>query len=590
VLDQTILFAVLAAAAVLFVWGRWRYDVVAVMALLTLAVTGVVAPAATFVGFGHPAVITVAAVLVISRGLENAGVVDLFTRAVLAAGQRPVIQLAVLTGLAALLSAFMNNTGALALLMPVAVQMSRRFDLPPSRILMPLAFASLLGGMVTLIGTPSNIIISTLRREAVGSGFAMFDFAPVGAGVAALGLVVLAIAARLVPQRDGQVTQEDLFDLAAYTTEVSVPEGSRADGKTLFELMKSAGDAVVAVIIRGERRISAPARTEVVEAGDLLIVEGDTETLEKLVRREGLILTGVETGKSIQELASGDVRLLEVVVRPGSDLEARSAREVHLRRYYQVNLLAVAREGQRIIERLGRMRFRAGDVLLLQGELPALQRTMRLLGCLPLAERDIHLPRPRRIVLSLGFFVGAVAAAGAGLLPIETAFACAALLLILSRIVGLQQAYEALDLPVLVLLGAMLPVGHALETTGGAQLLAEGLLGAGQALPDWTTLFILIFATALLSSLMNNAAVAVVMAPVAIAIAGGLGAAADPFLMAVAIGAAAAFLTPIGHQCNALVMGPGGYRFGDYWRLGLPLTLVIATAAVPLILWFWPLR
>jgi di/tricarboxylate transporter len=508
---------------------------------------------------------------------------------VLRAGEHPIRQLVVMCTLAAVLSAFMNNTGALALLMPVAVQLARSAGRPPSRLLMPLAFASLLGGLVTLIGTPPNIIVSTLRRDTLGDGFRMFDFAQVGASLAALGLIVLVAAARLVPQRDGQVSRDELFELEAYTTELRVPPGSAAAGKRLHELLAGVEDAVIAVLIRGGRRLFTPHRHELVQEGDQLIVEADAETIQKLVDDTGLALAGEIQEPAAQELAAGDVELLEAVVRPGSPLVGRSAKDINLRRYYQVNLLAVARGGRRTTVRLSRIRFLQGDVLLLQGELPALQRTMSELGCLPLAQRDLNLVRPRRLALSIGLFGAAVAVAAVGLMPIEIAFAAAATLLILLGVLRLQEAYDALDLPVLVLLGAMLPVGQALETSGGAQMLADLLLGAGERIPPWGSLLILLTSTAILTNLMNNAAVAVVMAPVGLALAAGLEASPDPFLMAVAVGAGSAFLTPIGHQCNALVMGPGGYRFGDYWRLGLPMTILVAAAGVPLILWAWPL-
>ncbi|MFW6066917.1 MAG: SLC13 family permease [Myxococcota bacterium] len=587
-LERGIVFAVLLLASILFVVGRWRYDLVAVMALLVLAATGVVAPEHAYAGFGHPAVITVAAVLVISRGLENAGVVDLVARGVQRVGDRPVVELAVLTVLAAVLSGFMNNTGALALLMPVAVQTARKAGRSPSRLLMPLAFASLLGGLVTLIGTPPNIIISTLRRAETGQAFRMFDFAPVGAGVASLGLLLLILAARLVPRRAAKVSQEDLFELEAYTSEVRVPEGSPADGKPLGEVLEGIEDVVVVVLVRASRRIHAPASHEVIRAGDSLVVEADTQALQNLVKDTGLAPAGGDATEGDGALASENVRLVEAVVRPDSFAEGRAAGELYLRRFYRVNLLAVAREGKRITERLSRIRFRAGDVLLLQGELPSLQEAMRSLGCLPLADREIRVPGPRRLLPGVTLFAAAVAAGAVGVLPIETAFASAAALFIVLRIVTLREAYDALDLPVLVLLGAMLPVGEALDTSGGAQLLADGLLEAGSALPVWVTLLVLLLSTSVLSNVMNNAAVTVVMAPVAMAIARGLDSSIDPFLMAVAVGAASAFMTPVGHQSNALVMGPGGYRFADYWRLGLPLTLAVAAGGIPLILWAWP--
>jgi di/tricarboxylate transporter len=588
--EQAVVIAVLILVAALFVWGRWRYDLVALIALLVLAVTRIVPADRVFHGFGHPAVITIAAVLVISRGLEQAGVVDVMSRLLLRAGQRPAVQVAALCVLGATLSAFMNNVGALALLMPVAVHMARRDRRSPAVLLMPLAFATLLGGLATLVGSPPNIIISALRREEMGRSFDMFDFAPVGVPAAVAGLLLIILAAsRLVPRRQAPASREALFELAAYTTELRVPVGSPAAGKSLAELTREIDDAVVAVIIRGDRRFHAPVGRDQIRAGDALVVEADAASIKRLVD-QGLALAGSRADGAEEELRSDGAQVVEAVVRPGSFVEGRSAADIQLRRVYHVNLLAVAREGHRIAERLSQVRFRAGDVLLLQGEVEPMAQAMSALGCLPLAKRELELPRPRRLAAAVGVFAAAISTAAMNLVAIEIAFAAAAVLLILLRIVSLRQAYDAIDAPVLVLLGAMLPVGEAFGTTGGAALLADGLLGVGHDVPSWAILAIVLFGTALLSNLINTKAIAVVMAPVAIAVAAGLGASADPFLMAVAIGASSAFLTPVGHPCNALVLGPGGYRFGDYWKLGLPTTVAVTLVSVPLILWAWPLR
>jgi di/tricarboxylate transporter len=607
--DQLIVFGVLAATLVLFIWNRWRYDLVALGALLACALSGVVPAGEVFAGLAHPAVISVAAVLVLSRGLLNAGVVDSVARRLMQVGERPWAQVAALTGIVALSSGFMNNVGALALFMPVAIWMSRQSGRSPSYLLMPLAFGSLLGGMLTLIGTPPNLIIAGYRAEAGEAPFGMFDFLPVGAAVTLAGVVFIALLGwRLVPRRQEQEGNGDLFEISAYLTEVRVPEGCKYAGRTLHALINAVrdeADVQVIALIRGEERQRMPSTYEVLREADILLVEADSDSLKALLDVTGVELAADSDGqkdKPDDEPAAeqgqgekkakdrhGELTLAEAIVTPGSMLVGTTASGLDLRERHGVNVLAVARQGQRLRQRLGQIRFAAGDILLVQARENALQVSLSGLGCLPLASRGLSITTPRNVLLASAIFALTLSVIALGLLPAAVALVTGALVMILVGLIPLGRIYESIDMPVIVLVAAMLPVGEALETTGGSQLIADALLGLGQSLPAAATLALLMVAVMLISNVVNNAAAAVLAAPVAISLARGLEASVDPFLMAVAIGASCAFLTPIGHQSNTLVMAPGGYRFGDYWRLGLPLSILVVLCAVPAILWVWPL-
>jgi di/tricarboxylate transporter len=589
--QQAIVFTVLALALVLFVWGRWRYDIVALLAMLAVAAAGIISGEEAVAGFGHPAVITVAAVLVVSRGLQNSGVVDILARLLFRVGERPTAQVGALSSLVAALSAFMNNVGALALLMPVAIRMARKNGRSPSALLMPLAFGSLLGGLVTLIGTPPNIIIATFRAETAAEPFRMFDFAPVGLGVAVAGLLFVTLVGwRLVPQRKGAASREELFETGDYITEVTVPEASRVVGKRVRDLgAMTEAEVVVIGLVRDKQRQPVLSSFMTLEAGDVLIVEADPDDLSTLVEKAGLELSGSRK-LGVDALGSHDaLSLMEAVVISNSPLIGRTARSLNLRLRYGVNLLGVARMGTRLRGRLRNIRFQPGDVLLLQGPTGTLPETLSMLGCLPLAGRGLRLGQGRRLLLGLLFFTVALLLAAVGLLPIQVAFLGAVAAMLLANILSLREAYESIDWSIIVLLGAMIPVGQALERSGGAELIANGVLVAAGQMPPVMMLIIILVATMFLSDLVNNAAAAVLMAPIAISVAHGIGASVDPFLMCVAIGASCAFLTPIGHQSNTLVMGPAGYQFGDYWRMGLLLEVIIVVVSIPLITWFWPL-
>ena len=586
---QLSVMGILFIMLVLFVTGRIRYDLVAVLGLVAVTLVGAVSPEEAFSGFGHPAVITVAAVLIISRGLLNSGLVDGIVRLVSGVGDNLLAQIAVLTTLVAICSAFINNVGALALFMPVALRISSRSGTPASALLMPLAFGSLLGGLTTLIGTPPNIIIATFRTEAALEPFRMFDFAPVGGLVALAGLAFLILLGwRLVPRRRSSPSSEDLFEIGEYLTELSVPEDSPLAGKPLGEMENADHDINILAIIRGDRRLPAPSPRRLLREGDILVVRADTDGLKHLTEEQGFAMA--EAGElDAESLGSDEVVVIEVVVSPSSRSEGKTAKGLNLRRRYGVNLLGISREGSGLRGRLNTARLRPGDVLLLQGGRDLLPEILPELGFLPLAPRDLRFGTPRRLLLGGGIFAVALVAAALGLVPSGIALVAAALIMTLGGLIAPRELYESVDWSIIVLLGAMIPVSAALENTGGADLIADSLLAVSAGAPPPITLTILLVGTMFLSDLVNNAAATVLVAPIALGVAAGMGASPDPFLMAVAVGASCAFLTPIGHQSNTLVMGPGGYRFGDYWRMGLPLEVIIVLVAIPALLWIWPL-
>ncbi len=611
---QIVILSILAATMAMFLWGRWRHDMVATGALLACVFTGLVSTGDAFYGFAHPAVITVACVLILSKGLENSGAVDVLVRRIMPASAGPTVTIAALTGVAAVLSGFMNNVGALALMMPIALQVASRREIPPGRVLMPLAFGSILGGMTTMIGTPPNLIVSGFRAQNGGSNFAMLDFTPVGLAVAASGILFVALIGwRLVPIRK-QAASEG-FDTEAYLTEARVEKGSKAAGLTLREvealLDDAGGGAQVIGLVRNEVRLTPPSQSRMVYTGDILVIEAEADALAETLSGLGLKLEeskrpkpkepdgeegegqeeNSEDGKEREEkpLTAQEIVLREYAVLPGSDLTGLSASDIMLRTRYGVNLLALSRQGRRSTSRLRKMIFRPGDLLLMQGAADALSEFAENSGCVPLAERALRIPNKRKAFISVVIMALAVGGAAFGLVPAAIAFTAGVLASMALRTVSLRTVYHAIDWPVIILLGALFPVAGAMEHTGAADMMARFLIeyfAQGQAVVGMAVILIV---TMFLSDMMNNAATAAVMCPIAISTSGYLGVSADPFLMAVAVGASCAFLTPIGHQNNTLILGPGGFRFGDYWKLGLPLEALVVAVAVPLLLLVWPL-
>lgn len=589
-MEQVIVFLTLGAALAFFIWDKIRYDVVALLALFTLVVAGIVPADTAFLGFGHPAVITVAAVLVVSQSLQNSGLVDIISRVLEKTGKNLTLQIGVLSGIVALASAFMNNIGALAILMPVAIHLARKSGNPPSYVLMPIAFASLLGGLLTLIGTPPNIIISTFRTGASGQPFGMFDFGIVGIFLVAAGLAFITLIGwRLLPKRKPQdPAAEDMFKIENYITEVRVEKDSKIKDKTIREIKEiTKAEIVILGMVRNKERIHAPAPDTLLRTDDILIIEADTKEMKTFVDHGKVKLVG---GKQFRKDAKGsdDITIQEAIIMENAPLIGETAVTLSMRTKYGINLLAVARRDRQIRQRIDHVRFKAGDVLLLQGRRININDAITAMNCLPLAKRGVSIGKPRRTVFALSVFTTAILLVVFSILPVQVAFSLAAILMVMSRILPLKDVYKSIDWPVIVLLGAMIPVGEAFESTGAADLVTRHILSLGDTFPVWATLTAIMVITIILSSVINNAATVVLMAPIGISIAQGLEASADPFLMAIAIGASCSFLTPIGHQSNTLVMGPGGYKFSDYWRMGLPLEIIIVLISIPLILLFWP--
>jgi di/tricarboxylate transporter len=587
--DQAMLFGLLFFVFVFLIWGRWRYDLVAFIALLVAVLIGVVPKDQAFSGFGHPATIIIALVLIVSRGLSNSGAIELVARHVVKASRKLAAHITIMSGLAAGLSALMNNVAALALLMPVDMQAAKKAGRSPSLSLMPLSFASILGGMITMIGTPPNIVVAEFRGDALGEPYRMFDFAPVGLACAAVGVAYVALIGwRLLPQdRQSSDASKELFDLADYIAEVRVPEGSGVVGKRVRDLDVAAAKVDVEVIglIRRGRRLPGLARIAEIKAEDILVVEASPDSLEEALGALELEYVGKGEG----QLGDEDLVLQEVVVPESSRLAGRSAISVRLLYRYRVALVGISRQGRRFRDKVRKLALEPGDVLLLLGPEERLADVKGRLGLLPLADRGHSVIKRDKVWLAVGTFAAAIAVASFGWVYLPIALGCVAAIYLLSNIVPIRDVYTSIEWPVIVLLGSMIPIGGALQSTGGTALIAGGIVDISAGFSPVVVLTLLVVVTMTLSDVMNNTATAVIAAPIAVEIAGRLGVNPDPFLMGVAVAASCAFLTPIGHKNNTLIMGPGGYRFGDYWRMGLPLEILIVIVSVPAIITFWPM-
>ena len=587
--DQIILFSLFGAVFGLLLWGRFRYDIVAFTALMIAVVLGVVPSAEAFSGFGHPATLVVALVLVVSAGLVRSGAVFLITRTLVDSSRSLGSHIALMGAIGGVLSAFMNNVAALALLMPVDMQTARKAGRSPGLSLMPLSFATILGGMATLIGTPPNIIIATIRQDSLGEPFRMFDFAPVGGIAAIAGLLFVAVVGwRLIPAR--QDADDSRQALSEYIAELTVPDDSKLIGTRLGELDEDAEKADVAVIglIRDGKRRYGRARNDTLRAGDALVLEATPDALDEF--RAALSLAVAETKREDQLKAAGEgVEIIEVVVTDQSRLIGRTAQSVGLSWRRATVLMGISRGGHRITKQIRKTEVRAGDILLLLVPRDTGTDVTQWLGALPLAERGLAVTDDKKVWLAIGLFAGAVAAASVGLLYLPVALGLVVVAYVLSRIVPLSELYTHIEWPVIVLLGSMIPLGAALESSGGTELIAGWLVSLTDGMPAWAVLTVLMVVTMSLSDVLNNTATTIVAAPVGIQMAQTLGVSPDPFLMAVAVAASSAFLTPIGHKNNTLILGPGGYQFGDYWRIGLPLEVIVVAVSIPAILVFWPL-
>lgn len=586
---QILSFAVIVAMMAGFVWDRVRYDIVACLALLAAVAVGIVPYEKAFSGFSDDIVIIVGSALVVSAGVARSGIINTAIQRFFPNLSSFGSQMTLLLIAVAVMSAFIKNIGALAIMMPMAFQFSRRSGVPVSRYLMPMAFAALLGGLMTQIGTSPNIVVSRMRQEITGETFTMFDFTPVGGVLTVAGILFLLVFHRLVPVRVNQnPSLDEALELATYSSDATVTEKSTAIGKSLNAILKPGeGDIAATAIIRGGRRM-APLPDVTIQKGDTILLEGTPLALDHVTSAAGLDLSG----KPIQQApaAGEEIVAVEVVVTSDSRLAGLSARRLALFHSYGINLLAVSRQGKRLSERLSEVTLAPGDVLMVQGGMKTLPSTLQELGVLPLAQRQILLGTRRRAIVPVLILGAAMAASATGTIPVATAFFAAAIAMLVFRVIPPGDAYRAVDGPILVMLAALIPVSDTLRTTGGSELIAGWLGSIAAGLPSYGALALILVAAMAVTPFLNNAATVLVMAPIAVSFASALGYRPEAFLMAVAIGAGCDFLTPIGHQCNTLVMGPGGYRFSDYPRLGLPLSLMVILVSVPAVLYVWPVH
>lgn len=585
---QIAAFLILGGMMLLFIWGRLRYDLVAMLALLASLLAGTVKPDQAFSGFSDDIVIIVGSALVVSAAVGQSGIIETLLNWLSRKVTHRTGQLAVLVGSVAVLSALVKNIGALAMMMPAAFKMAKRSKVSPSLFLMPMSFGSLLGGLITLVGTSPNIIVSRVREQLTGEPFGMFDYAPVGLGLTVVGVIFLMFSGRLLPKdRRAGVDLADAVGISDYNTEATVPAGSKADGMTVGELLSAAdGGVVITGLVQGERRRTATLPDTQVQAGDTLLLRGEPDALERIIARTGLSLIRQDETE-LPEAADGELAIIEAVVAPTGLLANQSAGRLGLYQHHGINLIAISRAGHRMTERLGDTRLLSGDVLLVQGPAALMPERMSMLGLLPLAERSIRLGSVRKELIPLVILAVAMGLTAAGIVPVAIAFFGAAAMMMVTGAISPHDAYQAVEWPILVMLGALIPVSESLHTTGGTDLIGGWLSSVAAGMPAWGALALIMTVAMAVTPFLNNAATVLVMAPIAVAFAGQLGFRADAFLMAVAVGAGCDFLTPIGHQCNTLVMGPGGYRFADYARLGAPLTLLVVLVGVPLILAVW---
>lgn len=563
-------------------FDRWRYDITAILSLIACVLLGFVAPQDAFSGFGDPAVITVAAVLVISEAIHQSGTIDLLGRRLTAITSSPYLHMAMQCTLGLVLSAFMNNIAALTLMLPLALAAARRFRYPPGVILMPLSFATLLGGTITLIGTPPNLLISNFRYQETGLSFSMFDFAPVGLAVAGVGLIYLLAAVWLRARRAREEEADsspEAFDVEDYGTEVALVPRSPLDGQTVETAERLHGVRIHGVVRNG-KRLFGRLHQQRLSSGDILLLEAETRRLEDLLQSGAVVLA---SGDSVAGTAT-----MEAVVTPASVVPGSTPASLDLPERFGIRLLAAARQGRRFEGRLHEERLAVGDVLLLQGETAAIHEAVRTLGCLPLAMRRLKLSASRR-ALPIALFAAAILAAAADLVSTAIAFVLCVLGLALTRVIRASEALARIDWSVIILLGAMIPIGTALQTSGTADTIAHTLLSLADHAGPYALLAGVLIASMAITPVLNNPATVILMAPIALSVAEAASLRPEAFLMAVAVGASADFLTPIGHQNNTIIMGPGRYRFTDYAKLGLPLTVLTALVTLFMLPRIWPL-
>ncbi len=589
--DQTLVFLLISATFVLFIWGKVRYDMVAFGALIAGTLIGVIPTQEVFSGFGHPAVVIIALVLIISRGLVRSGSVELISSKLAHLISGVKTHIAVMGTVSAMLSSIVNNVAALAILMPADTALNKKANRKPSATLMALAFTSILGGMVTMIGTASNVVIATYREGVLNTPYSMFDFAPVGLIVALSGVIFIALFGwRLMPSPKGSNKLDARpEDIRQYVSNVVIAEDSNFVGQYLSHLDDICDEANVSILglIRNNERLEGEGfiRNFIINVDDLLILEGSVQGIDEFMKQTKTHYIS-ETASDFEFTHTS---LIEAVAPPFSRSIGRTATQLSLLKLRQISLLGISRSGRSIIHQVRKTKIQPGDVLLLHGNSEHLESAVQWMECLTLERKDLQIPQRKKAWMAVFSFLIAIIASSLGYINLPIALSLVVVFYIAANVIPTIEVYRSISWPVIVLLGAMIPIGQALQSSGGAETISNSLLTIASGVSPVVILTMMLLITMLLSAVLNNVATVLVAAPIGFEIAKTLGVNPDTFLMAVAIGASCAFLTPIGHQNNTLVMGPGGYRFGDYWKLGLPLEIIITIVAIPALLYYWPL-
>jgi len=585
--DQVLLSATLIALLGLFIWGKVRYDALAIGALFVLVVLEIIPANDAFAGFAHPAVITVALVLIISQGLKNSGLTGLVGKLI---GTRTFTEfqfLVCLLFIAAILSSFINNIGALAILLPITLNVCQKMEWHASKFLMPLAFACILGGMNTAIGTPPNIIISEYKATISSSGFNFFDFSYVGIVITLLSILFIAfLGNKFILLRNTGSKSEHLINLKGYLFEVCVNDGSSAIGMTLYKFKKQAGeDTEILGIVSEKGSVKKVQNNMRIKSGQILVIKTPPDDIGNI-----LDIFGFSIPKELHSFDEDDLEEIEVMITPGSRLIGRKYDFFLKLAFEELNLLGLWRKGSKYRTRLTRETFKSGDVLLLgvrDLDEEDVSNKIKHLGLMPLRQRELQtIPSRSRLLKGLIFFSLSIFLVSFNYLSAAAAFLLCVLGFARIKIID-SNFYREIDWPIIVMLAAMIPIGTALQTTGLSDVIASSISEYASNVSLFWILFTILIVTMATTDIINNAATAVIMAPISTGIALELGYAVEPFLMVVAVGASCAFLTPIGHQCNTVVMGPGNYKFTDYWRLGLPMDILIILVSIPMILFVW---
>ena len=586
-MEITLTLLILLIAIILFATEWIRMDLVSLMVLLAVALTGLVTPEEAFSGFSNPAVITVAAMFVLGAGISYTGAIStLGEHLIRMTGHSQTLMIVSIMGVVAFFSAFINNIGATAVLMPVVITMARKTKLPASKLLIPLAFGSLLGGVCTLIGTPPNILINSLLQQYTGEGFSMFDFTPLGVVLLACGICYMAFFGhKLLPNRKSG-TLTEAYQVKEYITEIEILEGSPLHGRTISQsMLERELNMKVRALLRDRQKYPQPKRNRKLYAGDILFLEGDPEGILK-VRKEKGIAVVAERDNPLPDTDKGKIVVVEASLTTTSDMVGKTLRQERFADTHGLRVLAIWRSGAPVVRKVDHVILRFGDVLLLQGSEEKVRHLGQGHGFLVLGGVDPVSYRPRRAPIAVITIIGVILLSVFGATPIVIAATLGALIMVLSRCLTVKEAYDSIDWPIILMIAGTLPLGHAMQNSGAAELLSNMIIGGVGSFGPWAVLGAVFLITFCLTEVMSHAAAAVLVAPIAYNTAIAMAVSPRPFFMAVAVAASMCFMTPISHQSNALVMGPGGYKFLDYTKVGAPLNImvwIIATLVIPLL-------